>query len=136
MKRGNIMKQYRNFNEQVNDNTISIELIENADRELDNGDTLDYTLGNNDDLRDLELAHVERKIPESEWVGDDDQLESNVSEVEQRLDHITAWYTVVLKSATTPETDRLSIFYSEDLESYVMPVFSYGKSWTMLNSRN
>lgn len=105
------MSKYRNFNEQVDDNLKSLSLF-NEDLPENYWDEL-FTHILDNTSSDLEID----ELVESIW---------------QDLEGVYQVYQVTLKGDYNQNHVDMQIIYDDDLEIYLMPVYCFGISWSMV----
>lgn len=136
-------KQYRNFNEIVEDNVI----IKDECNDLNEKDefyweTYHNTIRENLDTDKLIKEYVSdkkdkenlfNKLMENENNECDDIInELQESHIDSLMDCTYQLYTVDLIGDYNEFHGKMNIFYNETIESYVMPVYCFGISWKMV----
>lgn len=125
-------KQYKNFAEQVDDNVEEMELF---DGELWLfWEELYNTIYNNIDDETVE------EIKEATEITDEDSEEFEEAEhdyVMETMDGVYQVYKVELKGEYyTSEHERLEIVWDYYNDCWLMPVYCYGMTWSMVGVSN
>lgn len=125
-------KQYKNFNEQVNDNVTNLELFD-GDLWLF-WEELYEVIYNNIDEETIE------EIKENTGITDEDSEEFEEAlhdYVTDTLDGVYQVYKVELKGDYyTSEHERLGIVWDYYNDCWLMPVYCYGMAWSMIGASN
>lgn len=125
-------KQYKNFAEQVSDNVTSLELF---DGKLENWwYALSETIFSN--LDDYDVENIKEWF-EIEDESSDEYYEAEIEYVYEQMEGIYQVYKVELKGGKyTSEHERLEITWDDESESWLMPVYCFGMSWSMVGVSN
>ena len=127
------MKNYKNYNDQVNKNVTNLRLIDLDDNSIHEFYDKLFTLINEliTDEKELELSI------ESGFKLYSEELEFYKYEyINFLMESIYLTYQVDLIGDYNHEHERLEIVYLDDIEAYVMPVYAYGMSWDRIGVLN
>lgn len=120
-------KQYSNFAQQVNDNVKDLELF----NELPEHNELWF-----EPLFELLLKNTESNkvihaynLPESTTTDDEEYQDALYKYINEVIDQVYQIYKVDIKGSYNEEHERLNIFFDNELDSYVLPVYHYGTDW-------
>ena len=120
-------KQYSNFAEQVNDNVKDLELF----NELLENNELWF-----EPLFELLLKNVESNkiineysLPKTTTVDDAEYQDALYEYINGVIDQVYQIYKVDIKGSYNEEHKRLNIFFNNELDSYILPVYHYGTDW-------
>ena len=127
------MKKYKNYDDQVNKNVTNLRFIDLDVRSIqefyDKLFTLNYKLTT--DEKELELSI------ESGFELYSEELEYYKYEyINELKENIYVTYQVDLIGEYNQEHERLEVVYVSDIDSYVMPVYANGLSWSMIDVYN
>ena len=127
------MKNYKNYDDQVNKNVTNLRFIDLDDSSIhefyEKLFNLNYELTT--DEKELELAI------ESGFELYSEELEYYKYEyINELMENIYVTYQVDLIGEYNQEHERLEIVYVSDIDSYVMPVYAYGMPWERLGVLN
>ena len=120
-------KQYSNFAQQVNDNVKDLELF----NELPEHNELWF-----EPLFELLLKNTESNkviheynLPESTTIDDEEYQGALYKYINEVIDQVYQIYKVDIKGSYNEEHERLNIFFNNELDSYILPVYHYGTDW-------
>ena len=120
-------KQYKNFAEQVNDNVKDLELF----NELQENNELWF-----EPLFELLLKNTESNkviheynLPETTTIDDEEYQDALYKYINEVIDQVYQIYKVDIKGSYNEEHERLNIFFNNELDSYILPVYHYGTDW-------
>ena len=120
-------KQYKNFAEQVNDNVKDLELF----NELPEHNELWF-----EPLFELLLKNTESNkviheynLPETTTIDDEEYQGALYKYINEVIDQVYQIYKVDIKGSYNEEHERLNIFFNNELDSYILPVYHYGTDW-------
>ena len=123
------MKNYKNYEDQVNKNVTNLRFIDldvsSSHEFYDKLFKLNYKLTT--DEKELELSI------ESGFELYSEELEYYKYEyINELKENIYVTYQVDLIGDYNQEHERLEVVYVSDIDSYVMPVYANGLSWSMI----
>ena len=120
-------KQYSNFAQQVNDNVKDLELF----NELPEHNELWF-----EPLFELLLKNTESNkviheynLPETTTIDDEEYQGALYKYINEVIDQVYQIYKVDIKGSYNEEHERLNIFFNNELDSYILPVYHYGTDW-------
>ena len=120
-------KQYSNFAQQVNDNVEDLELF----NELPEHNELWF-----EPLFELLLKNTESNkviheynLPETTTIDDEEYQGALYKYINEVIDQVYQIYKVDIKGSYNEEHERLNIFFNNELDSYILPVYHYGTDW-------
>ena len=120
-------KQYSNFAQQVNDNVKDLELF----NELPEHNELWF-----EPLFELLLKNTESNkviheynLPENTTIDDEGYQGALYKYINEVIDQVYQIYKVDIKGSYNEEHERLNIFFNNELDSYILPVYHYGTDW-------
>ena len=120
-------KQYSNFAQQVNDNVKDLELF----NELPEHNELWF-----EPLFELLLKNTESNkviheynLPETTTIDDEEYQGALYKYINEAIDQVYQIYKVDIKGSYNEEHERLNIFFNNELDSYILPVYHYGTDW-------
>ena len=120
-------KQYKNFAQQVNDNVKDLELF----NELPEHNELWF-----EPLFELLLKNTESNkviheynLPENTTIDDEGYQGALYKYINEVIDQVYQIYKVDIKGSYNEEHERLNIFFNNELDSYILPVYHYGTDW-------
>ena len=120
-------KQYSNFAEQVNNNVKDLELF----NELPEHNELWF-----EPLFELLLKNIEPNkiiheynLPETTTIDDEEYQDALYKYINEVIDQVYQIYKVDIKGSYNEEHERLNIFFNNELDSYILPVYHYGTDW-------
>ena len=123
------MKNYKNYDDQVNKNVTNLRIIDLDDSSIhefyEKLFDLNYKLTT--DEKELELSI------ESGFELYSEELEYYKYEyINELMENIYVTYQVDLIGDYNQEHERLEIVYVSDIDSYIMPIYANGLSWSMI----
>ena len=123
------MKNYKNYEDQVNKNVTNLRIIDLDDSSIhefyEKLFDLNYKLTT--DEKELELSI------ESGFELYSEELEYYKYEyINELMENIYVTYQVDLIGDYNQEHERLEIVYVSDIDSYIMPIYANGLSWSMI----
>ena len=124
--------EYRNYAQQVDDNLSSLELIniEEFD-EFWHEPLFDLC---HDNLTDKKIEELSKESGHE--IGSDD-LDMYIHEyIYECFESIYQTYKVELKGEYNSEHERLEIIWNDEANAYIMPVYCFGISWSMVGVSN
>lgn len=134
-----VNKKYSNYSEQVKDNVI-IKDLRNDLSEIDEVwfeqlyEAIDIGTSNERVLSSVneyvvDVANIKEESEEMYELRDE--------YIRDMFDGVYQMYEVELIGGKfTPEHERLCIFYNDELEAYILPVFHFGTSWDYISPMN
>ena len=123
------MKNYKNYEDQVNKNVTNLRIIDLDDSSIDGfyEKLFDLNYKLTIDEKELELSI------ESGFELYSEELEYYKYEyINELKENIYVTYQVDLIGDYNQEHERLEVVYVSDIDSYVMPVYANGLSWSMI----
>ncbi len=123
-------KKYKNFSEQVNGELKNLELLSNEDTPENLWE--DFLCTFNEVVTPEEVCDSFELDSEKTDIYSDDFAELTAEYIDSLFDGIYQFYTCELKGAFNLHHERMFVTYSDELESYVLPVFAYGMPWKYL----
>lgn len=123
-------KSYSNYAEQVDDNLIVKELC-NDINEIDS----EYEIALRDTLSDSvsdDYIINSCNLPKNIATDTETFLEDRYAVLYDLIDNVHQLYKVDLKNNFTPACNDLGVFWSNELDSYILPVFHFGTPWGMV----
>ena len=123
------MKNYKNYEDQVNKNVTNLRIIDLDDSSIDEfyEKLFDLNYKLTTDEKELELSI------ESGFELYSEELEYYKYEyINELKENIYVTYQVDLIGDYNQEHERLEVVYVSDIDSYVMPVYANGLSWSMI----
>lgn len=120
-------KQYRNFEEQVQDNVEELELFNELSEynELWFEPLFELLLKNTEPNK---IIH-EYNLPETTTIDDEEYQDALYKYINEVIDQVYQIYKVDIKGSYNEEHERLNIFFDNELDSYILPVYHYGTDW-------
>lgn len=124
----NTYKKYNNYMEQVKDN-VDIETIE-LDNDISERDEFWF-----EPLVELISDNVSQETI-NEYDLDNEDGEGVTGYAYETLESVYQIFKVDILGIYGVEHERLNIFYSEEEESYILPVYHFGTAWTYVGAYN
>lgn len=128
--------KYRNFDEQVSDNVILVDILTNE--EYDEIDSYEFEINFFEAVEDITTDAYIEKVLGSELPEDNEKRYEIVDEFNRdTCEQCYGFYKVELKNNTyTHEHSRLMIFWNNELDTYILPIWSQGMAWSMVGVQN
>lgn len=121
------MKKYNSYSDQVEANVEDLELfneINEAD-EFWHEPLLELLENNISDATILEWGD----LPKDYETDNESFYELRHEAIMESLESVYQVFKVTLKGEYNEEHERLNIFWNDEAESYIMPVYHFGTSW-------
>ena len=120
-------KQYRNFEEQVQDNVEELELFNELSEynEFWFEPLFELLLKNTDSNKVIKAYN----LPKSTTTDDEEYQDALYKYINEEIDQVYQIYKVDIKGSYNEEHERLNIFFDNELDSYILPVYHYGTDW-------
>ena len=121
------MKNYTSYAEQVNSNVTDMVLFNNLSQVNEFWhEPLYELLMNNLDPEDVIDTMY---LPEDTETDSDEYQEAESDYIFETIGSAYQLYMVELNGSYNEEHERLCIFYDEEVEAYILPVFHFGTAW-------
>ena len=120
-------KQYKNFEEQVQDNVEELELFNELSEynEFWFEPLFELLLKNTDSNKVIKAYN----LPKSTTTDDEEYQDALYKYINEEIDQVYQIYKVDIKGSYNEEHERLNIFFDNELDSYILPVYHYGTDW-------
>ena len=120
-------KQYKNFEEQVQDNVEELELFNELSEynEFWFEPLFELLLKNTDSNKVIKSYN----LPKSTTTDDEEYQDALYKYINEEIDQVYQIYKVDIKGSYNEEHERLNIFFDNELDSYILPVYHYGTDW-------
>lgn len=126
------MKKYTSYADQVKSNVTDMVLFNNLNKvnEFWHEPLYELLMNNLDPEDVIDIMD----LPEDTETDSDEYQEAESDYIFETLNSVYQFYMVELNGSYNEEHERLCIFYDEEVEAYILPVFHYGTAWSYVGA--
>ena len=125
------MKKYSNYLEQVKDNVTDMVLFNNLTQVSEFWHEPLYEMLMN--TIDTENIIDDYDLPKDTELDSEEYQEAESDYIFEMLNSVYQFYMVELNGSYNEEHERLCIFYDNEVDAYILPVFHFGTSWDYIS---